>query len=489
MSSILAIDIGTGSTKALAVDKVGKELFSASESYSTYHPSRDFSEQNPEEIFSAVKSIIQKCPPEIKSNLSAISFSSAMHSMMVVDEQGVPLTPLIIWSDLRSKEESKMLKTSSVAMELSVKTGTPVHPMSPFCKIMWMKKNMPDVFSGSNKFIGIKEYIWHKFFGCFEVDHGIASATGMFATGEFDWFRPALSVAGIDTKQLSKLVSVYHHNKMTNSLPLGELGFSKPIDCVIGSSDGCLANLGSFAMDPHTLSLTIGTSGAVRRAVRMGDRNPNGITFRYHLDELTLIEGGATNNGAVLLDWFSKNILKEKIDVNTFIQRAAQISAGAEGLIFLPYVFGERAPLYNPDVSGAFFGIRQHHSIEHFMRALLEGIGFALYSIAELMENESNAWSAIVASGGFAKSEQWVQIMANIFGKPVRVNQYENASALGAVMIGFKAMGIEYTFSTDPMKVFEPEVAAHQEYKRIYSVFRNILTQVQDNLKDLSNQV
>jgi len=482
LSVILAIDIGTSSTKALAVDNFGKELFRANESYPTYHSGHDFSEQNPEEIFSAVKKVIHDCPHEIKSSLSTISFSSAMHSIMVVDEQGAAYTPLIIWSDLRSKQESNALK-NSLGQELSVRTGTPVHPMSPFCKIIWMKKNWPHFFSEQYKFIGIKEYIWYKLFGCFEVDCGIASATGLFTTGKFNWFAPALLQAGIEERNLSKPVSVYHNKTLTDTLLLTELGFSRPITWVIGSSDGCLANLGSFAMDADTLSLTIGTSGAIRRAVTLNSKAPFPQLFRYHLDEQTLIEGGATNNGAVLLDWFSRNFLKEKIDINSFLQRAMQVPAGSEGLIFLPYVFGERAPLYDPDVSGAFFGIRQHHSIEHFMRALLEGIGFALYSIAELMDN---AWSKIVASGGFAQSEQWVQIIANIFGKPVHVNQHENASALGAAMIGFKAMGIDYAFSTNPMKVFEPEVSVHEEYKKIFRAFKNLSVHIHSDYKNHS---
>lgn len=482
MSVILAIDIGTSSTKALAINNFGKELFSANESYLTHHTSRDFSEQNPDEVFSALKKVIQRCPPEIKSSLSAISFSSAMHSIMVVDKQGTARTPLIIWSDLRSKQESNELKNSS-GQELAVRTGTPVHPMSPFCKILWMKRNWPNFFSEQYKFIGIKEYIWFKLFACFEVDFGIASATGLFTTGKLNWFAPALSKAGIVENNLSKPVSVYHHNTLTNTLLFSELGFVKPITCVIGSSDGCLANLGSFAMDISTLSLTIGTSGAVRRATTLSNTIPHSQLFRYHLDERTIIEGGATNNGAVLLNWFSNTFLKEKIDVNSFIQRAIKVPAGAEGLIFIPYVFGERAPLYDPDVSGSFFGIRQYHSIEHYMRALLEGIGFALYSIAELMDGTC---SKIIASGGFVQSEQWVQIISNIFGKPVRVNQHENASALGAAMIGFKAMEIEYSFSTNPLKVFEPEVSVHEEYKTIFRIFKNLSVHIHSDFKNYS---
>lgn len=469
MSIVLAIDIGTSSAKALAVDQKGQHVFNCHESYPTNYLQPGYAEQDPEIILHAVKKIIRTSSREIKEKISAVAFSSAMHSIVAVTTGGTALTPLIIWSDLRSKKESQALNENSQAIDLAIHTGTPVHPMSPLCKLIWLRKNQPDVFENAHKFIGIKEYIWFKLFGCFEVDHGIASATGLLETTKLDWYEPALNAAGIHKVNLSTPVSVYHQREVTN-----QALFSEPVRFVIGSSDGCLANLGSFAMDPQILSLTIGTSSAIRRVVRQ-DSNLHEKIFRYHLDEETLIEGGASNNGAVLLEWFSKNFLKEAIDSATFIERAIKIPAGAEGLIFLPYVNGERAPLYDPDASGIFFGIKQHHAIDHFMRALLEGIGFALFSIAELMEGTGGAFTKLVASGGFTQSSEWVQIIANIFGKPVSVNDIENASALGAAMIGFKAIGETYEFSTKPMKVFEPDVSAHSMYKLQFERFQKIM--------------
>lgn len=474
MSIVLAIDIGTSSAKALAVDQKGQQVFNCHESYPTNYPEPGYAEQDPAIILHAVKKVIRISSERIKEKISTIAFSSAMHSILAVAADGSALTPLIIWSDLRSKKESQELNENSQAIDFAIHTGTPIHPMSPLCKLIWLRKNLPDIFESTHKFIGIKEYIWFNLFGVFEVDHGIASATGLFETTKLDWYKPSLVSTGILNERLSTPVSVCHQRELTNPTLLSEFGFKEPVRFVIGSSDGCLANLGSFAMDPQTLSLTIGTSGAIRRAMRQASNRHQKI-FWYHLDEETLIEGGASNNGAVLLEWFSKNFLNEKIDSDVFIERAVKIPAGAEGLIFLPYVNGERAPLYDPDASGIFFGIKQHHTIEHFMRALLEGIGFALFSIAELMEGTGGTYTKLVASGGFTQSNEWVQIIANIFGKPVNVNNIENASALGAAMIGFKAIGETYEFSEEPMKVFEPDLSAHGLYKMQFKRFRKIM--------------
>lgn len=476
---ILAIDIGTSSVKALALTQSGEEIFQDQQPYTTYHPQPGFSEQHPDEIYQAVKKIIRGCSANLKENISAISFSSAMHSIMAVDEQSNPLTPLIIWSDLRSEEESKQLQNNTEVLNRFAYTGTPIHPMSPLCKLIWLKKYQPEVFERAHKFIGIKEFIWHKFFQHFEIDQGMASATGLLKTGTYSWFEEALAIAGITADKLSVPVSIYHHCLLSNPSILNELGFSKPVNGVIGSSDGCLAHMGSFALYSDALSLTIGTSGAVRWTVKDNTSTPKARIFRYHLDEQTLIEGGASNNGAVLIDWFSKNFLKENINAETFIQRAMKVSPGAEGLIFLPYVFGERAPVYNPEASGVFFGIRQHHTTDHFMRAIVEGIGYALYSIVDHAEAQLN-YSYLVASGGFAHSHEWVQVIADIFGKPVHLNQHENASAVGAAMVGFKALGIETTLLGEPMKVVVPDAKLHSAYQKFYSNFRDLCKRFSD---------
>jgi gluconokinase len=474
MSIVLAVDIGTGSAKALAVDQAGQEVYSSRAGYATFHPQHDYSEQNPDEIFRAVKKIIRDCPASVKKEVAAISFSSAMHSLMAVEETGTPLSPLIIWSDLRSREESIELRGDKQNLERLSKTGTPVHPMSPLCKLMWLRKNQPDLYDKAHKFIGIKEYVWFSFFQEFEVDQGIASATGLLETGGLNWFSPAVALAGLEAVRLSTPVSVYHHRWLSDPALLEELGFSNPVKCVIGSSDGCLANLGSNAMDSETLSLTIGTSGAVRRAVKRYQQDPQGRVFHYHLDEETIIEGGASNNGAALLDWFSRNFLKEELSMNAFVERALQVPGGAEGLIFLPYVFGERAPHYDPDAAGVFFGVRHHHTLAHFMRAVLEGVGFAMYSIAALLEASSGPYSRVVASGGFTNSPEWVQLIADIFGKPVHLNHHEDASALGAAILGFRAIGENCSVSMPSSIVFHPDETRHKKYIAGYSIFSRL---------------
>lgn len=470
----LAIDIGTSNIKALVVDAEGKELFSNQFACVTHHPYAGFAEQDPDKIFRDVCLAIQSCPIEIKKDISFISLSSAMHSVMAVDEQGNPLTSLVIWSDLRSKEEHNGIHKNKQLVDQLTRTGTPVHPMSPLCKIMWWQKHQPEMVERTHKFIGIKEYIWFRVFQEYEIDYGIASATGLFDIEKKSWFDPALALAGIKAEKLSKPVSVYHYRNIANKALLTELGLPSQVPVVVGSSDGCLAQLGSGAMDSSALSLTIGTSGAVRRVVK--ERNPdlNPWVFRYLLDENTLIEGGATNNGAVLIDWFQKTFLSEPISTEKFIERAFTAPPGAEGLLFLPYIYGERAPIYDPDAFGVFLGMQPHHRLEHVIRALLEGIVFALYDIALLIEQTSGAYQRIVASGGFVRSPDWIQLVADVFGKPVYVPQREDASARGAALLGFQALNIPVLDSTLPGITRNPNEKQHRQYKTRFEQFKKV---------------
>ena len=484
MPSILAVDIGTTSAKAFVITQQGEVLASAREFYPTLRPQPHFAEQNPEEIFHAVRKIIRIAAGKVNGRVRAVSFSSAMHSLMAVDESGEALTPLILWADLRATAEAIQIKASN-SQKLYEETGTPIHPMSPLCKILWLKNNQPEIFGRTSKFIGIKEYVWFRIFGEYAVDHSVASATGLFNAATKSWSPSALITAGISAHHLSTPCSVYKAFTRTEHY-FNELGIHTEIPWIIGASDGCLANLGSGAMDANTLSLTIGTSGAVRKTVKVNSPDSLGRTFHYLLDEDTLITGGATNNGAVLIQWYSENFLKEKISIKSFGERAASVMAGSEGLIFLPFILGERAPVFDPESAGVFFGIRYHHRVEHFMRAILEGIGFALFSIAEIVERNSGGYERVMASGGFLESPQWVQIIADIFGKEVHVQASEDASAIGAALLGFKGLKIDSHFLFPTEKVYRPEKTAHHEYKKYYAVYKNLYPHLSSDFHQLN---
>jgi gluconokinase len=435
----IGIDIGTGSTKAIAIDVQGNKLQQAQGYYAT-QSSDEYNTQYPNDIWSAFQTCIREIVDTIKAPPSFIALSSAMHSLLLVDEHGVPITDVLTWADNRSAHIAAQLHTSTKGESIYNATGTPIHAMSPLCKIRWFKEHEPEIFQHAHKFISIKEYIWWKLFQTYEVDYSIASATGLFNINTLTWHDESLEIAGIRKEQLS--IPVDTNFQRHTVLPT--LGIHDAVKIMIGASDGCMANVGSFAKEPGIAALTIGTSGAIRVASKRPVLNFKGMTFNYYLDAKTFICGGPINNGGVVLQWYAQHFLQRALTPETYsiiFKQLDQTSPGAEGLCFLPYLYGERAPLWSSNTCGTFHGIKAHHRQEHFTRAVIEGITLALYHIGVHLHEASLSFDQIHVSGGFVHAPAWLQLLADIFGKPVNLYKTEDASALGAAYMGLTTNG------------------------------------------------
>jgi gluconokinase len=261
---LLGIDIGTGSTKAVAVDLEGRSIAISQHYYPAHSPQPGYSEQDPEIIFKAFVSCINDVVQDTGNSPIAVSLSSAMHSVIPVDKACKPLAPMITWADSRSEDVAERIRNSAQGAEIYKTSGTPIHAMTPLCKIIWLKENQPELFAATYKFISIKEYIWHQLFNVFEVDYAIASATGLFDIIKLDWNPVAYELAGISPDQLSKPVNTTYKKSILSLSTAQLLTLDANTQFVIGASDGCCANLGSYVTEPGVASLTIGTSGAVR---------------------------------------------------------------------------------------------------------------------------------------------------------------------------------------------------------------------------------
>jgi gluconokinase len=393
------------------------------------------------------------------------------------------LTNVITWADLRSYKQAARLKDTPLGKKIYQRTGTPIHPMSPLCKIMWMKEELPEVYQSAYKFIGIKEYIFYQFFGQYLVDHSIASGTGLFDGYDLTWNQEALAITGITPERLSDPVNTSYIIKGLQKGYDDLLGIDPSIPFIIGASDGCLANLGSGAMQTGDMSVTIGTSGAVRMATAKPQHDAKGRIFNYILTEQWYISGGPINNGAVLLSWYAEHFLNRTFnnteDVAWFLQQAASVPAGADGLIFLPYVQGERAPVWDAQARGVFFGIHTQHTQAHFMRAVVEGINYALYEVAQSVEEVIGPVKRLIASGGFTRSPQWLQWMADLFNKEIIVAAAADASATGAAILGWYALGTTQTLvlpprSSSSIERFVPDPQQHAIYSRHYAIYTSL---------------
>lgn len=467
MDYYIGIDIGTTSTKAVAFSLTGEVLAQKSLGYPILHPQQDRSEQQPEEILEAVIYCLQQIIVQLPLlNPVLVSFSSAMHSLILIDNEDKPLTNSLIWADNRAAEIAGNLKETSYADDFYTSSGVPIHAMSPFCKLCWFKEHDPLLFSSAKKFIGIKEFIFQRLFDTYIVDTAIASATGLLNTKLLQWDEHILQFTGINKNQLSTIVPTTHieylKEKMHNNLGLRLQAFSKTA-FVIGSSDGGLANLGTGATSDEILSVTIGTSSAARVVTQQPITDAMMRTFCYHLSGNQYIMGGASNNGAVVLQWIKENILQNKEPYDKFLSMAEGIDAGCNGLVFLPYILGERAPLWNSAARGVYFGLHISHTTAHMVRAAMEAVVYNIYAIGKILIEKNNI-KIIYANGGFSDSIFWVQLLSDVFNLPVYVPEMEESSTLGAVMVGMNALGIPFNFNFTQGKNYQPNLLNYKIY-------------------------
>lgn len=500
----LGIDIGTTSTKAIVFDEEGKTVSKSAIEYSIYSPRPDFREQNPDEILEAVIGTLKESIKQANINvndLKFISFSSMMHSIIAVDINGDPLTQCIIWNDNRSISYVEQFKKNGKGRELYLKTGTPTHPMSPLYKLMWLKDNEPEVYNKAHKFISIKEYVFYKFFHEYIVDYSVASATGMFNIFNLKWDEEVLGLLKLHEKKLSKPVPTTYVISNLDVEICTRTGLAKQSIFVIGASDGCLANLGSNAIESGVAAATIGTSGAVRVVFDKPVTDEKERVFCYYLSENKYVVGGAINNGGIVYRWFRDEFAgtekeqAKKLNIDPYVllnEKIEKTTPGSEGLIFLPFLTGERAPYWNANLRGAYLGISDNHGKSHFARALIEGICYDMNDVLDAVKNLVGEVKCIYANGGFTRSKDWVQMLCDIFNVNVVISDNYESSCIGAVMLGMLAVGKvekleQCRYLVKESEVFEVNEETRETYKKLYSYYKQSIERLTPILEQLSS--
>lgn len=494
--NIIAVDIGTSNCKAVVTNENTKVLNSFQSSTKPIEPKPGWNEQNADEIFNTVFNLLQQAIAFCENkNISCVSFSAAMHSFLPVDKTGKPLMNMLTWADLRSAKYAHELEQKSISKKLYQITGVPVHAMSPLCKLLWLKHEANPIFKKTYKFISIKEYIFLKLFGKYVIDHSIAAATGLFDEKNLCWYDKALKIAGINQSNLSELLPVYHCETQLLPSVKKQLKLTEEVPFLLGASDGALANLGSGIINANNAAVTVGTSGAVRITSNKYLIDKKQRLFCYYIGDGLYITGGAINNGGIALQWLIEKIFeedfKDESKLTALLQNTVSIQPGSEGLIFLPYILGERSPVWDENAKGCFIGLRFAHTKTHLTKALLEGVCFSITEVLHALEETSGSVKKIYLSGGIIKSDVWVQLLADISGRQIMVNDAADASALGAAFIGMKAVGIINNIHAAEMflkstKTFKPMRGNHLIYKKYSEIYSSLYNKLKDSFLKLS---
>jgi gluconokinase len=488
MKCIITIELGTNAVRIFAFDLNGITIGSMKGYYPTFHSQPDYSEQDPEQIFITMLYVLknllnEKIHPK-KYRVESVCFSSSMHSTLAVDRHGIPLGNAFTWADNRAKKEAIEIKESSLADAMYNSTGTPLHPMSPMLKIAWMKRNDEEKFQKAGKFLSIKSYVVHQLTGEYMIDYSLACASGMLNIHKIAWEPEALKFAGISSDKLPPLAPVFATAGSLKKAYQNSLGLSADTKILIGSSDGCMATLGAGIWNSDKATITIEDSSAVRVVGNKMMHDEKKRVFNYLITENCFVSGGPSNSGGGTFEWFAKQFgdFTTAYDIesciNSLLQEAAKVSAGSGGLLFLPYLLGERAPIWNPDARGMYFGINIKHERQHFIRATIEGIMYEIYSIGKIINEHKNI-SALSVNGSFASIPFCTQMIADMFNKPVHTTKNANSVSTGAFLLAATEMGIfksldDAAGQIEIAQTYTPLENHHKTYMPYFEIFESL---------------
>ncbi|MGC5629189.1 gluconokinase [Georgenia sp. Z1344] len=443
MGVIVGLDVGTTAAKAVAVDPATGWRTAATAEYHLASPHPRWQVQDPGELLGAVDSVLARVVAAAGDRtVDVLGVGTAMHGLIGLDDGLRPVTDLITWADTRSHAEAAELRREGRAAGLLARSGTPVHPMSPLTKLMWFGRNDAATLHGAYRWVGLKDLVLLHLTGWVVTELSTASATGLLDLTTRDWSPASLELAGVEREQLPDILSttalleVSPDAARTTGVPAGT-----PVN--VGATDGPLGNLGTGAIQPGVAGMSIGTSGAVRTVVPEPRTDERGRLFCYALTDDAWVVGGAISNGGVVARWAAESFLPQADGTARDAEAlalAATAPPGSDGLVMLPYLLGERAPLWDPDLTGAFLGVRHGHGRQHFLRAAVEGVCLQMADLVDVLDGVTPV-TEVRCTGGVFRSELWRTSMAGALGRPLVPTDDAEGSALGSVALAVLATG------------------------------------------------
>lgn len=447
MKYIIGMDVGTTATKGVLYDENGKVVFSASKGYPLIQTKIGQAEEDPKVIFDAVQEVIFALTQKADGEIAAISWSSQMHSLIGLDKDNNLLTNSITWADNCAKNVVQDAKKSGLARKIYQKTGMPMHPMAPIYKMLWLKDNEPELFNQVKKWIGIKEYLIFRLTGKLIIDTTMAAGTGMLNLKTLTWDQELLDTLNVKQEQLPEIAQPTEIVAPIKEEYVQKLGIDSDTKIVLGASDGYLSTIGVNAIDSDHFALNVGTSGAVRTIVDQPKIDQNASYFCYPIDKKHYLLGGPVNNGGIVFNWARQTLFDAGETPQDYLDVAQSAPAGSRNLIFLPYLGGERAPIWDANARGSFVGLTRMHQKTEMARAVIEGIIFNLYDAAFSLIKNTKKPVAINATGGFLKSDFVRQLCADIFNMPIVTMKEQQSGTLAAMFLARQALGINQDLS------------------------------------------
>ncbi|GAB2672120.1 gluconokinase [Thalassiella azotivora] len=445
---VIGLDVGTTAVKCVAFGLGSPWRHVAVREYPLLEPEPGWQVQDPAAVLAAATDALARCAAAAGSaDVVAVSVSTAMHGLVGLDADLRPVTPLVTWADGRAREEAAWLRTTDEAASLHRSTGTPLHPMSPLAKLLWFAQQEPATCARVRWWAGLKDVVLHRLTGTLVTELSSASGTGLLDLRSRTWHAAALDLAGVDAEQLPPVLPTTATLGLDGPVA-ARVGLRRGTPVVLGAGDGPLGNVGTRALAPGTAGLSLGTSGAVRMVVPAPPADLDPALFCYAVTDDAWTVGGAVSNGGIVVRWAQQALAPDLVGASDdgvepderVLQLAATVPAGSEGLVMLPYLLPERAPLWEPDLPGAYLGLRRGHTRAHLVRAAVEGVAGQLSTVVDALDRLQPV-REVRATGGALRSPLWSSVLASTFDRPLVHTGDAEGSALGAAALGLLALG------------------------------------------------
>ena len=485
---LLGLDVGTGGTRAVLISQDGSVKASASADHAAIHsPSFGWAEQDPADWWNAAQQAIRSVVATVgpADSIEAMALTGQMHGCVMLDESGSILRPALIWCDQRTQPECDWL-TETIGFDRIIDlVANPALPNFTLTKLLWVRNHQPEIFARIRHVLCPKDYVRYRLTGEFAMDVHEAGGTLLLDVQHRRWSDEMADRAGIPLSWLPALYESPEICARVNAEGAQATGLPVGLPVAAGAGDQGAGAVGMGILSPGSVSATIGTSGVVFAATSQPTKDPRGRlhTFCHAAPDLWHVMG--VTNGAGLSLRFFRDTFSPHTSYDDLLLEAATAPPGSNGILWAPYLFGERTPHLDPQARAAFVGITATHTRAHFLRAVLEGVAMSLRDSLTLFAELQIPVASIRLGGGGARGKLWRQIQADVYGQPVQVLAAEEGGAFGAALLAGTGIGVWPSVqaaceeAVHVAELVEPQnasemAAVYQQYRRVYPALLEI---------------
>ena len=490
MRTILGIDLGTSSVKAMLFDAEQGVIAVRAEEYGVDIAHPGWAQQSPALWWESLVRVLRWLESYYRKayrSVCAVGYSGQMHGMVLTDAKGQPVRPAVIWLDQRAGRQLEEIGAVLSEEDMGNVFCNRVSSGFAFPSLLWVREQEPEIFARAAHFLSPKDYIRYKMTGEIGAEVVDASSTTLFATGERDWAWEVIDRFHLPPQLFPKVHESADIAGTVTAQCEAQTGLPAGIPVIYGSGDQPAQSIGNGVIGPGRIISNIGTGGQISAFSSRPayDKKLRTNTFCHAIRNAWTIFGATLCSG-MSISWAKNKVFRvgSYEEINAAV---AAVSPGADGLIYLPYLSGERTPHMNPDARGVFFGMTLGQEQGHFLRAVMEGVTYSLRDCLGILQELGIDAPEIIASGGATASPQWMQMQADILGKPVRVSRVKEQACLGSCLLAAVGTGVLPSleeacgrFAVMDERVYLPDAANADVYREGYDTYRRLYERLWD---------